>query len=44
MRRALSLSVVCVITLLAACGNEESAPKGDGSGEPPKNMCEASTR
>jgi len=43
MRRALSLSVVCLITLVTGCGNEESSSEGSssGSGKPPKNMCAA---
>ena len=39
MRRTLSLSIVCLVTLVAACGNEEST--SEGSGKPPANMCEA---
>jgi len=39
MRRTLSLSIVCLVTLVAGCGNEESSSKD--SGKPPENMCEA---
>ena len=39
MRRTLSLSIVCLVTLVAGCGNEESS--SEGSGKPPANMCEA---
>ena len=39
MRRTLSLSVVCLVTLVAACGTEEST--SEGSGKPPASMCEA---
>ena len=39
MRRTLSLSLVCLVTLVAGCGDEESS--SEGSGKPPANMCEA---
>jgi hypothetical protein len=39
MRRSLSLLIVCLVTLVAGCGNEESS--SDGSGKRPANMCEA---
>jgi hypothetical protein len=39
MRRTLSLSVVCLVTLAAGCGNEESS--SEGSAKKPANMCEA---
>jgi hypothetical protein len=39
MRRTLSLTLVCLLTLVAACGNEGSS--SEGSGKKPANMCEA---
>ena len=40
MRSSLILSVVCLATLVAGCGNEEESAPED-SGKPPENMCEA---
>jgi len=39
MRRSLSLLIVCLVTLVAGCGNEESS--SEGSAKKPANMCEA---
>ena len=39
MRSRLILSIVCLATLVAGCGNEESS--SEGSGKQPANMCEA---
>ena len=39
MRRTLSLAIICLVTVVAGCGNKESS--SEGSGEPPANMCEA---
>ena len=43
MLRTLSLSIVCLVTLVAGCGNEKSASEDSSkdSGKPPENMCEA---
>ena len=30
MRRTLSLSIVCLVTVVAGCGNEESSSEGSG--------------
>jgi len=39
MRWSLSLLIVCLVTLVAGCGNEDSS--SEGSGKRPANMCEA---
>ena len=39
MLRSLSLTTVCLVSLVAGCGNEEGS--SEGSGKPPANMCEA---
>jgi len=39
MPRVMSLFIVCLVTLVAGCGNEESS--SEGSGKQPANMCEA---
>jgi len=43
MRPSLILPLVCLATLMAGCGDEESSAEGSSkdSGKPPANMCEA---
>jgi hypothetical protein len=38
MRRSLSLLIVCLLTLVAGCGNEGNS--SEGSAKKPANMCE----